>query len=129
MPATTGVRVKGFRELQRAFKQSPKDLRRESQKSLRDIGRIVADDAERFADSRIRNIGGAWSQMRVGVTQRLVYVAPKQRGTRNTTAMRPNLAPLLMDRAMQPALDENRDEVDREFGHMLDRVVDRWGRG
>lgn len=87
-----------------------------------------------------------WTQMRVGVTTRLVYVAPQQRGSRaavthrvslfggrvklgkNLGPHRPNLATLLMERAMSPALDANIGRVEREFGDMLDKVGADWSR-
>ena len=70
-----------------------------------------------------------WAQMRIGVTQTLVYVAPQQRGIKSRTdrrLRRPNLADLLMGRAMQPALDKNVSRVEVGVGLALDKVVRKW---
>lgn len=123
------VQVKGLRDLQRAFKVADASARRELRAALREIGEPIARDAEAFATARIRRIGEAWPQMRVGVTQSLVYVAPKERGRlskQNRALRRPNLFGLLMGRAMEPALDQNIAGVDAAVGHALDRVGSAW---
>jgi hypothetical protein len=66
--------------------------------------------------------------MRTGVTQKSVYVAPKKRGTRDTRLRRPNFAGLLMDRAMQPALDRNASGIEAAFERFLDEVGRDWER-
>ena len=71
-----------------------------------------------MAGSRITNIGGDWGQMRTGVLTRAIYVAPRQRNRGGDR--RPNLAGMLMDRAMQPALDDKEGEI----LHALEAVVD-----
>ena len=91
----------------------------------------VADDAQRLASGSIRNLGDAWSRMRVGVISRGVYVAPKQRGVGrrgDRSRSRPNLAGRLMDEAMQPALDRNAGETERRFDDALGRVVNNFSR-
>ena len=92
---------------------------------LREAVEPVRRDAEVFAAGRIANIGTQWPRMRVGVTQKVTYVAPRQKGTRGRgPRRRPNLADLLMTRAMEPALEQNTARVERELGRMLDRVAD-----
>jgi hypothetical protein len=67
--------------------------------------------------------------MRVGVTQSLVYVAPRQRGKKTTASQkRPNLKNLLLDRALEPALEQNIHGVTGEVEHMLNGVAGDWGR-
>ncbi len=67
--------------------------------------------------------------MRTGITQKLVYVAPRRRGLKQGRGKRPNLAPLMMGRAMEPALEKNRPEVEREIERLLDTVADDFNRG
>lgn len=123
------IRVKGFREMQRVLKVAPRDLRLEMRRELRGVAEPVRLDAERLARSRITRIGVPWSQMRVGVTQRLVYVAPRQRGVKargDRRYRRPNLADLLMGRAMEPALAENEGRIVNRLEHVLDIVGREW---
>lgn len=130
MPAEA-LRIEGYRELLRAFARADKTLNRELRDALREAADPVRADAESLASSEIRNIGERWSRMRVGVTTRAVYVAPRERGvgTRaNAPRRRPNLAGLLMDEAMQPALDANQDGVVRQVEHVLDTVGRDWER-
>jgi hypothetical protein len=130
MPATEGVRVEGLRELQRAFQLAGKEEIKELRAALRQAAEPVRFDAEAYAASRIRNIGFAWSRMRVGVTRSLVYAAPRQRGARgNLRHKRPNLAGLLMERALLPALETNREQIVENVDDMLEDVARLWGRG
>lgn len=125
--AASGIKVRGYRELQRAFKVADKTLQVELAQALKDAAEPVRRDAEALARSSIRNIGNAWPQMRTGITSRVVYVAPRQRSkNRNPGARRPNLARLLAGRAMEPALDRNRGEVENRVGHALDLVGRAW---
>jgi hypothetical protein len=125
MPATTGVKVRGLRELNRAIKQVEKDLRKELRDGLKDVAEPVRSTDEALASEKIRNIGPTWERMRVGVTTKMVYVAPKAR--RHGGSPRPNLAGLLMDKAMQPALDQHEGDVVNRIERMLDRVGDKNG--
>jgi hypothetical protein len=119
------IRVTGLRELNRAFAECDKELKRELARELKAAGEPVRAAAQGFAASRIRNIGPSWSQMKVGATAKSVYVAPKAR--RRGGSRRPNLGPLLLDRAMEPALDAKSDEVVKRLDGMLDRVGRRAG--
>lgn len=128
MPAPA-VRVEGFRDLQRAFKLADASARKALRAVLKEIGEPIARDAETLATARISRIGKPWSQMRVGLTTTLVYVAPKQRGRlskQNPARRRPNLFDLLMGRAMEPALDQNIPGVEAAVGRALDRVGSAW---
>lgn len=131
MPGASEVRIRGLAEMQRAFAKTNKDLSKDLRKTLREAAEPVRADAERRASSGISNIGNRWGRMRVGVTRNLVYVAPKERGRasrRNMAIRRPNLADLLMDRAMEPALDAHAGEIEREVGDALDDLFKRWER-
>jgi hypothetical protein len=65
--------------------------------------------------------------MRTGITRKVVYVAPRQRGVKTRGAdprRRPNLAQLLLDRAMEPALDRHEHEIVEAFDRLLDKMAD-----
>lgn len=133
MPAATerAVNVRGLRELSRAFAKADKQLKRDYRASLRSLGEPVKVEAQARSAQEITNIGSRWSLMRVGVTQKLVYVAPQERGRasrRNVAIRRPNLATLLMDEAMQPALDNNARHIEERFGDLLDSMATTWER-
>ena len=107
--SVAAVHIKGLRELQAAFKAAGKETAKELREELRKVAEPTRADAERLAASEISHIGPKWSRMRVGVTRRLVYVAPKQRGvkTRDSPKSRPNLGGLLAEKALEPALLRN----------------------
>lgn len=123
------IRVRGFQELQRALRRAPRDLRLEVRRTLREVAEPVRRDAESLARANIRRIGVPWSQMRVGVTQKVVYIAPRQRGVKSRTdrsRRRPNLFDLLMGRAMEPAGIRNEALVVGGLEHALDVVGRKW---
>lgn len=126
--ATAGVRVSGLSDLNRALRRTDRDVRNGIRKELRVVAEPVRIDAEGLAVQRISSIGRVWPRMRVGITTDSVYVAPRNRGTRLAERKRPNLAPLLMDRAMQPALERHAPEIERELGDVLDRVAENFSR-
>lgn len=131
MPSSSDIKVKGYRELQRAVARADRQLKNDLRDRLKDVAEPVRADAERLARREIENIGDRWSQMRVGVTTKVVYVAPKQRGVKSRARAqyrRPKLAPLLMNRAMDPALDQNRQEIEHGLERFIDEVERRWGR-
>lgn len=118
--------------MQRAFAKADKTLSRELRGALREVAEPVRQDAEQLALERIPHIGMEWSRMRIGVSRRLVYVAPKQRGVKSKSdrgRRRPNLADLLMDRAMSPALERNVSLVERRMDDLLRDVGRAWERG
>lgn len=109
MAGAVGMRLKGGAELERAFLQLRREVLAELKPALREIADVVRSDAEQRAGANIENIGPRWQRMRVGVTAKVVYVAPTSR--RHGGSPRPNLGGLLMDQAMQPALDANQEAV------------------
>lgn len=125
--AAQPIRIQGLRDLQRAFALADKMLSRELTGRLREAAEPVRGSAESRAETRIRNIGIPWSRMRVGVTRVGVYVAPRKRG-RATARSRPNLAGLLLVRAMQPALEANQSRVVDEVENLLGEVGRAWER-
>jgi hypothetical protein len=126
-----GVRVDGLRDLQRAFAKFGTEEKKRLRGALADAAEPVRARAVELADANIRNIGDQWDQMRVGVTSKVVYVAPKQRRRRGARvgSGRPNLAPLLMDRAMSPALEETKPQVIDLLDGVLGRLGDEWAAG
>lgn len=129
--SSAAVKVEGLRELDRAFIRADIQLHKQLRTELREAAEPVRADAERLAASQIRNIsaGDPWSEMRTGVTTRLVYVAPKKRGSKRGSLKRRNLAGLLMERAMQPALDQNEHRIVSNLDDMLGRISTDWGQG
>lgn len=104
------VNVRGLRELNRVIAATSKEAKRELNKELRLVAEPIRADAQALAASRIPRIGPKWSAMRVGVTQRAVYVAPRQKGVRARgldLRRRPKFATLMEERAMAPALRHN----------------------
>ena len=128
------IRVEGLAELTRTFRFAPKDVRLAYRKELRTVGR--ADPArrrERLAVERIRKIGPKWSKFRVGITQTLVYVAPRQRGLKRRDP-RPGrdkanvlLGRRLANEVTNPALEQNQHRIEQDFDDMLDRLSAMWG--
>lgn len=124
---SAAFRIHGLQAMNRAFARADKNLKRELRNTLKDVAEPVRADAERRALRDIKNIGPRWSQMRTSVKTYVTYVAPKRRG--QTGSKRPNLAPMLMDRAMQPALDSHTNDIEQALGHMLDEIGREWARG
>src|SRR5262245_32130457 len=122
-----GVHVEGLSELNKAFREMDKNLYKELRATLKQAVEPVRLDAQVRASREISNIGDYWYRMRVGVTTHSVYAAPSQRSnTRDGRFRRPNLANLLMDRAMAPALNANADKVEGQVGQMLDHLFNEW---
>lgn len=130
MPAVgETLRVDGLANLNRAFALADRTLATELRTGLRQAAEPVRADAERLAVTSIRRIGIPWSRMRVGVTRHTVYVAPRQRGNRNSPQLkRRNLPGLLLDRAMLPALRINDARVVAEMEQVLGTVGQAWER-
>lgn len=122
MPVT-GVRVRGFRELQRACSASDRDLRLGVRKKLREAAEPVRTTAEGLAAANIHNIGSVWNRMKTGITTSVVYVAPATR--RHGGSPRSNLGGLLMRQAMEPALEQRRGDVERKLEEAIDEIADR----
>jgi hypothetical protein len=123
------VRVEGLRELDRAFRLYGRGLEKGVREALEAAAQPVSTDAQSLAISSIPRITLPWSQMRVGVTKRTAYVAPLKRGTgkakrRQADAFRDRL----LTRAMEPALERNIRNVERELGDALDDLGRMWAR-
>lgn len=124
------VDVKGLRELNRAFAVASADVRKNKRKRLEGAARPVARTAEVLALGRISHMPGspAWAGMRIGSNRDFVYVAPQRRGSRIASKKRRNIARLLINRAMEPAVDRNAENVRRTLDDMLARMERAWER-
>lgn len=122
------VIVEGLTQLQRAFKAADVSVQRELRKALRLAAEPVRADAERLAVAGIPRIGTPWSRMRIGVTNKEVYLAPRERGQkgRDQRLRRPNLRGLLLGRSMEPALAQNHQAVIAGVDAALATVAKVW---
>ena len=122
------LQITGLRELNRAFARAPKTLNREWREAQRFIGEPVRRVAAARAVTEVERMPRSpqWARMRTGITQRAVYVAPAMRGTRMDRRKRPNLADLLMERALAPALVLGEAEIVRRAEHVLETVGRDW---
>ena len=130
---TSPVRVLGLRELERAFDRADRTVRNDMRDALAEAAAPVRRDAQSLAASQIRNVdsGDPWASMRIGVSRTIAYIAPVERGIKGRAGQRlrrPNLADLLMGRAMEPALDRNQENVARRVDDLIDEVADVWER-
>jgi hypothetical protein len=123
------VEVVGLRGLTGGFALAEREVRLGLRTELREATEPVRREAEGLAVQRIRRMSSSprWSQMRTGQTRSVVYVAPKARGvkTRNPhdPRRRPNLANLLRDRALEPALEMHERQVEDSVERLLDHVA------
>jgi hypothetical protein len=125
------VVVHGLREIELLAKSKGREASRTLNKELRAVAEPIRSDAERLATSNITRIGPRWGKMRVGVTQRLVYVAPKERGVKGRGDLprrRPRFADLMQARAMQPALTQNSAFVLARVDAVFTKFVNDWNR-
>jgi len=114
------IKVEGLRELQRSFALISNDLRRDTRTQLQEAAEPARSRAEDLAVSNIRNIGGRWSRMRLGVMATAIYLAPSTR--RGGGSPRPNLGPLLMNRSMLPAAEETLPVIRERLRTWLDEL-------
>lgn len=127
------VRVLGLRDLERAFDAADRTVRNDMRDALAEAAAPVRSDAQTLAGTEIRRLsaGSPWTRMRIGVGRTVAYVAPVERGVKGRGGQRrrrPNLANLLMDRAMEPALQRNQEQVARRVEKLIDEVANVWER-
>jgi len=115
----------------RALAQVDREMQAGARIEMHAIGELVAGDAEQLALSRIRRVRSSpqWADMRVGQNNELVYVVPWQRGTKSKKRKRKNFAPLMLERAMRPALTRNEAEVTRRFEKLKQKIVSNFNKG
>ncbi len=131
MPEDVGLVVEGVAQLTKVFNHAPADVKKAYRAELRTVALPVAETYTRLATSEIRRMkfSPQWAKTRIGVTQKLVYVVPRQKGTHGRgPKRRRNFAVLMAERAAEPALEQNRARIRRDFELMLDRLTTKWDR-
>lgn len=123
--AGTEIQVTGLRELNRSLRKLERSAAKSVRDELKSAGEPVRREAESMALGHIRRMTVDWSQMKLGMTSKDVYIAPRRRRRRGTG--RPNLAILLMERAMKPAAELHRQEVVQQLSRAMDRLISRSG--
>ena len=113
------------------FKHADKQTRTEFRAGMRKVAEPVRLEAERLARSDITRITEPWARMRTGMTVRHVYVAPRQKGVRGTDnpKRRRKFADLLMTRALAPALEAKKGEVEGRIERLIDSISDEFNDG
>ncbi len=120
---TIVVKVEGLTQLERALKEAQPAVYHELRKALEAAGEPVAARAHGLAVQNIPTVTDPWSQFRVGSTTQVVYVAPKQRGSKGGPRKRPKFASLLIKRALEPAVPFAEVELQRQAEAALHRAV------
>ena len=122
------VRVHGLKELTRDFKRISKDLDKRLTGELLEAAEPVKDLAQSKALTQIGNMSGSpnWATMKTGVSRAkgTVFMVPASRGRKYS---RRNLADLLLQRAMDPAVTEKQDHVVNALDNLIGDLANRYG--
>ncbi len=125
--AESALHVKGLADLHRALGKADKQQRLGIRKAERQVAEPVKVEAQALATREISRIGTKWWTMRIGITQKLVYVAPKMR--RTTGSRRPKFANVLRTKSLEPAAERNREKVRAAFQDVIDNMASNFNRG
>jgi len=118
------VYVEGLAQVSRAFRHTERETRLGFRHLLRDVAEPIRRDAEVLAQTNITRIGPSWFRMRTGITQKLVYVVPRQKGVRGRgPKRRPKFANLMMARAMDPALKTHEPGLERAMEQLMETLA------
>jgi HK97 gp10 family phage protein len=127
------IAVEGLRDLMRALKEMDKTTRKEVRAKLREVGKIVADEAKSQATSKMtQRSGNLVRSIKVSVTQRSVSIVA---GALKRSAKYPSgyNYPKRHEygsggkRAfMNPALEDKQEEVIERFEEILDELEKEW---
>lgn len=133
MASTTGtgaVRVRGLKELQRAFRKMDKDVAQDLVWELQEAADPVRKLSTELILGELVNMPRTpeYADMRIGVSgaRGAVYVAPAWRRTGGSP--RPSLG-ASMGKRMEAAVETKAGDVEKRLGDWLDRMADEWGRG
>ena len=134
MPAKV-IRVDGLVELDASLKELDVRLDKELRSTLKEIAEPVRQRAERLAVTDISGIrrevraglDPKWARMRLGVSARLVYVVPKERGLKYGARKRPKFGSTLYFKALEPAFATYRGEILPEVDVMLKMIIHEAG--
>lgn len=123
------IHIRGLADLERAFKLADREEAKLLRREVRAAAEPVRNLAEGRAVAEIRRMTPPWARMRIGQKRSLVYIVPKQKGSRGRgPSRRPNLKTLLLDRAMIPALETRREATVARLETMLGTVGGKWER-
>jgi hypothetical protein len=118
--ATATIRVKGLRELDRAFKSMDKELQRDLRTRLKKAAAPVVSSAQ----SKISRYQGASTGTIKPVA--LAKGVVVRQNAKKVTGKRGDFGALQM-RLFLEALEENEDEVVRAVENLIDELADRNG--
>lgn len=124
------VDVQGLAEFQAAMRELEVGITKQLHEGLKHVSEPVAETSHDLADSNISGMKRRkevdWSEFRIGQTPGMTYVAPQiHRG--RTKRKRPNLATLLVVKAMEPAAVEQHDRVELGLSLVLQEAFTRAG--
>lgn len=125
------VRIKGLRELERAWKVADKEEQKLLRKAIRQAATPVKQTAEGLSRSTIPRIGGPWSVMRIGYGKHIAYVTTREKGRAsrsNPGLRRAKFKDLLLDRAMIPAVESHKTQVVQAVENVLATTGRKWER-
>lgn len=122
--APAEVIVRGRAELERAFMEVRREVAHELKPALLVAAEPVRSESESLTVSNVENIGPKWSRMRIGMTPKAIYVAPRSR--RRGGSPRKNLAGLLAAQ-MEAALKDKEEEVVAAVTVVIDVAAARNG--
>jgi hypothetical protein len=123
------VEINQVQLVNRAIAAADSEIQAGAKKEILSIGELVAGRIEVLSLTRIRNIGPVWWDMRVGQNPNLVYVVPRQRGTKVPARKRKQFAVLMLRKAFDPASAASRPEIKRRFDALLERVAGSFNSG
>lgn len=130
--AEKAVRIEGLRELEAAFRLYGRGMEKGIREALEAGAEVVRPDAATFTAGIVKRSEVDWTQMRVGVTRRVGYVAPVQRGKfskRNPRRYgRSKFKARVLEFALEPALTQNTERVAQEFEDALADLARLWSR-
>lgn len=121
------VEIEGLAQLKRSLHEVSGGIEKNLTADLKEAARPAKDIAERLALSKISGMKRSrvhWNEMRLGVSGSIVYIAPKQRGAKRTPARRrPNLSSLIVEKAINPALEVSEHRIEAGAQKAVDRAI------
>lgn len=144
--ATAEIKVVGMDGLVKSLRHADKDIQKSFRAALKESAKPITTLASALSTSDISHNrpGGPWSKFRIGMLAggRVVYMAPKPHGISSRQsraqrrgrysrmsgrqlagAARPRFAPILLERAMEPALEASQEEVKKAVQVAVDMVI------
>lgn len=114
--AFTGVRIRGLREMQRAFRKLALEIGPELRGKLAQVVEPIAQSArarQRWVGASAGTIGPRVTVAGAAVTQR----------ARKVTGQRPDYGALQMRESMIPALEEHGEDIEAAAGAAIDDLT------